>query len=638
MKEQLEMLATNGLGSYSLNPVHLEPFRKYHGLMTIATQPPVNRIHTLSDLAIQIQGEDGQWQNLCVDAYRGQAYPYPSETWRDKRWGLLIQRQRAFKHKDQLLVLEYSFESDRDQTIRLAPLFNIRDHHDTAPVRAQDYAFGIDPSLKVLKVVHPLIQLQVYGNLPFVMAVEERWLEDNLDGQPLRYAIETERGYPDLENHLQAGYYTLEISAHQRAVATFAIAYQSPFEFSEEAVAQVFADERARLEDLKSRVAWMPEAFVPLAYAADQFIAQRHTTGKASILAGYPWFTDWGRDTMISIPGLCIATGRAPLALEMIETFLNHRMGGIIPNNFPDQGEAPMYNTVDGTLWLFQGLYAYYQATKDQEGIERLYPILLEIMDAHKKGTINKIYVDADGLLCSGDPTTQLTWMDVKVEGWVVTPRHDKAVEINALYYNALKIMALFSGLLGKTDCAQAFDAQGDKLRTAFHKVFWNDANQYLNDLYMDGKAHAMVRPNMLFAISLPFPVLEPQHWESVVEVCRDHLYFPYGLRSLSPTDPEYCGLYQGNLLERDGAYHRGTGWGWLLGPFLEAHLKTYKDVEWVKEALKKALTHLEEGAIGTFAENFDGNAPHKSRGCCAQAWSVAELIRICALCYGTKA
>lgn len=620
--DQREILATNGLGSYSLCGVNGQSFRKYHGLLTVALNPPVNRVHLIGEFLIKSPDEMGGAVTLCPDTAAAMPYPIATETWNfnDKR--LKVTRERAFKYGQQLLGLSYTFNSEMDQQLHLVPLFNIRDHHDTLPSVESDYGFGYRADTGELKVSHPLAGAKIKSTCPFVMGVVAR--------EAQHYEIETERGYPDRENHIEPGYYSVSLSAGQTTTVDFLLAYDGNLEQVD--VASIFSEAKERADTLKGLASGIPAPFEPLIYAADQFIAHRSTTNKASILAGYPWFTDWGRDTMIAIPGLCLATGRPELALEMIETFLSHAQGGIIPNNFPDHGEAPMYNTVDGTLWLFQAFYAYWLETKNAEALERLYPVLKEIVKYHQEGTINKIFVDTDGLLSSGDPTTQLTWMDVKVDGWVVTPRHGKAVEINALYYNALKIMSTFAALLKSEADAHAYSSTAEALQSVFHQVFWNSEKGYLNDLWMDGQVHSMIRPNMLFAISLPFPILEKAYWKAVVDVCQGELYFDYGLRSLSSKDCEYVGVYQGDLLARDGAYHRGTGWGWLLGPFLEAHYKVYGDRLWVENALKKALTHLEEGALGTYAENFDGDAPHSPRGCCAQAWSVSEVLRLTAL------
>lgn len=304
---------------------------------------------------------------------------------------------------------------------------------------------------------------------------------------------------------------------------------------------------------------------------------------------------------------------------------------GIIPNNFPDEGEAPMYNTSDGTLWLFNALYLYYQHTKDLQSIERLFPKLMTIINYHIQGTINDIFMDTDGLLSSGNEATQLTWMDVKVNGWVVTPRHGKAVEINALWYNALAVMNAFSKVLGIPPDAMetSFESLMALTKKSFNDLFWNERGHYLYDLIIDGKPVDIPRPNMIFSISLPFPVLERKKWLPVVEYVGRHFKVPYGLLTLRREDPEYHGKYEGDLLSRDGAYHRGTAWGWLIGPYLEAHYKTFGEPETIKQSLDELMNHLDEGIHGSIAEIFEGDAPHAWRGCSAQAWSVAEAIRL---------
>jgi predicted glycogen debranching enzyme len=368
-----------------------------------------------------------------------------------------------------------------------------------------------------------------------------------------------------------------------------------------------------------------------LVQAADDFIVYRKTTGKMSIIAGYPWFSDWGRDTMISIPGLTLSTGRSEEALQMIEGFIEMAYMGIIPNNFPDEGEAPMYNTSDGTLWLFNAVNAYYEATGDLDAIRRLYPQLMQILNHHLQGTINDIFMDTDGLLSSGNEMTQLTWMDVKVNGWVVTPRHGKAVEINALWYNALAIMNKLTKLLniGNEAMEVDFEALLGQVKASFNDAFWNAKDQNLYDLIIDGEPVDIPRPNMIFAVSLPYPVLEERRWKAVVNYVTKHFKVPYGLLTLRREDKNFNKTYEGDLLSRDGAYHRGTAWGWLIGPYLEAHLKTFHDRSIVKADLEMLFTHLDEGIHGSISEIFEGGEPHAQRGCSAQAWSVAEALRI---------
>ncbi len=648
--KQMETLVTNGLGGYSLLGVADIAYRKYHSLYTVSRKPPVDRVHVISKLALfqEVAGElvalnadQSSAQSGSVPQVAVSTTPITKETWHYD--GLEINRTRAFKYQTHDLGLRYQFTAKTPMTLRLYPYFNCRDHHDAIPVAPKDYAFGWYKESHQLKMQHPLIQCAIQSTLPFHMALAPTAVS--------YYAIETERGYPDMEDHITPGYYALTLpegetsidflisdeSQHGRisgsdesVAAKLAHSQASKVAHSEKTISayitEIFEAHKARILALEAQTTLLDQAFKPLVAASDQFIVWRETTDKKSILAGYPWFTDWGRDTMIAIPGLCLATGRYDDALEIIETFIAHQHKGIIPNNFPDAGEAPMYNTADATLWLYQAFFEYYKKTDDLKAVARHFEVLETMLNYHLNGTINDVFTDTDGLLSTGNPTTQLTWMDVKVNGWVVTPRHGKAVEINALFYNALSIMAYFAQLLNRPSDAKA---HAEKLKVAFNQKFWNSEKGYLYDLIIDGEAIDILRPNMLFAISLPFPVLSKEHWGGVVDKATEALAIPYGLRSLDPSDPDYHGVYTGDLLARDGAYHRGTGWGWLIGPYLEAHFKAYGDREFVKNALMATLPHLKEGAIGNFAENFDGDAPYNSRGCSAQAWSVAEILRI---------
>jgi len=400
MNDQREMLCTNGLGSYSLCAINGSSFRKYHGLLTIATKPPVNRLHLIGEFGLKIRGSNGLSQTLKPLTFEGVPYPIATEKWRFEQGDLLVERKRAFVQGQQYLSLSYTFEAQESLKLAIVPQYNVRDHHDTRSVDSADYGVGYQVETGSLKVIHPLATSEIRTSVPFVIGIKT--------GECTRYAIETERGYPDEEDHLEVGYYKVDILAGMKTEVTFILAYSDtdasePQSFLEPN--EVFAHAIAHFEKLRVLANEIPSPFEPLVYAANQFIALRSTTGKASILAGFPWFTDWGRDTMISIPGLCLATGRPELALEMIETFLAHAHEGIIPNNFPDQGEPPMYNTVDGTLWLFQAFYAYWLETKDRETLARLYPELKKIIGYHQRGKINGNFVEQDRLLSSGNAT-----------------------------------------------------------------------------------------------------------------------------------------------------------------------------------------------------------------------------------------
>jgi glycogen debranching enzyme len=355
-----------------------------------------------------------------------------------------------------------------------------------------------------------------------------------------------------------------------------------------------------------------------------------------SVIAGYPWFGDWGRDTMISLPGLTLTTGRPEVAASILRTFARYVDRGMLPNRFPDSGEIPHYNTVDATLWYFEALHQFerYQAGPDGEAlVAELYPTLSEIVEWHVRGTRYGIQVDQDGLLSAGAPGVQLTWMDAKVDDWVVTPRQGKPVEINALWYNALRLMAKWAERLGKADAAARWSEMAARVATRFPKRFWYDAGGYLYDV-VDGPQgdDPALRPNQLLAVSLPHSALATEQARQVVDACARALLTSHGLRSLAPDDPAYVGLYGGDRRERDAAYHQGTAWGWLIGPFVTAHYKVYRDATAVRRFLRPFQHHLSDHGLGTLSEIFDGDPPHTPRGCIAQAWSVAEVLRVWAL------
>jgi predicted glycogen debranching enzyme len=381
-----------------------------------------------------------------------------------------------------------------------------------------------------------------------------------------------------------------------------------------------------------------------LVLAADQFIihpagrledaALAHATGdeERTIIAGYHWFTDWGRDTMISLEGLTLATGRIAEAGYILRTFAKYLKGGLIPNMFPEGKGEGLYHTADATLWFFHATKRYLEASGDRDTLERLFPRFEEIINFHERGTRFGIRVDpADGLLVQGAPGYQLTWMDAKVGDLVVTPRRGKSVEINALWYNALRLMEEWMAERGDDGGAEQYRDRADRVRESFNARFWNERSGALFDV-VDGESgnDDAIRPNQLFAISLPHPVLDPQRWKAVLEVVHDQLLTPYGLRSLAPGHPDYQPQYFGDLRARDLAYHQGTVWPWLIGPYVDAWRRVYPDR--LHELLPTAVSlgkHLANACIGTISEIFDAESPYTPRGCCAQAWSVAEVVRL---------
>jgi predicted glycogen debranching enzyme len=346
------------------------------------------------------------------------------------------------------------------------------------------------------------------------------------------------------------------------------------------------------------------------------------------VIAGYHWFGDWGRDTMISLEGLTLCTGRYQEAKAILRTFARYVKDGLIPNLFPEGARQGLYHTVDATLWYFHALDRYVSVTEDRDTLMMLYPMLKEVMHHHRRGTHFSIGVDAqDGLLQAGAPGCQLTWMDAKVDGWVVTPRRGKPVEVQALWYNALRLMALWAQQLGEPP--DPWFEMAQQTEQSFHQRYWFAPGGYLYDV-IDGEGgdDRSLRPNQIFALSLRFPVLRQERWQSVINVVRDHLLTPIGLRSLSPNHPDYKATYAGDLRARDAAYHQGTVWAWLIGHFIDAYLRVYNDKVQAHSLLNAFHSHLRDAGIGTISEIFDAEPPHRPRGCIAQAWSVAEVLR----------
>jgi len=370
-----------------------------------------------------------------------------------------------------------------------------------------------------------------------------------------------------------------------------------------------------------------------LVVAADQFLVQRGNG--STVIAGYHWFSDWGRDTMIALPGLTLATNRPEVARQILQAFAMHVDRGMLPNRFPDAGEAPEYNTVDAALWFFEAVSALVEKTGDYEFVrESLYPVLAEIISWHERGTRYGIRVDSDGLLRAGEPGVQLTWMDAKVGDWVVTPRQGKPVEIQALWYNALRVMEDLAGKYGHDSDRDRYAEMADRARSAFAPLFWNESQGCLFDVADGAHRDSAIRPNQILAVSLTHQMLPMDRARSVVQVAERQLLTPYGLRSLAPTDPAYRGRYEGDPHSRDSAYHQGTVWPWLIGPFVRAYLRVNDHSQAARKQAELWLlglrTFMGDEGCGQIPEVFDGNAPHRAGGCMAQAWSVAELLRVC--------
>ena len=445
-------------------------------------------------------------------------------------------------------------------------------------------------------------------------------------------ALKRERGLDWTDDNLLAGRF--EITMRAGETVTLTCSCEPEPSLDGDAAWRRRADHEAELLATWRRAeagsnatpAWIDR----LVLAADQFIVARPLTEDAhgqSVIAGYPWFADWGRDTMIALPGLLLITGRHDIARRILTTFASFVDLGMLPNRFPDAREAPEYNTVDAALWYFEAIRRYRAATGDLQLVKDLFPVLEEIVAAHRRGTRFGIGEDpADGLLRAGVPGVQLTWMDARIGDWVVTPRIGKPVEINALWYNALRSMARFEQLLGGS--GERWGRLADRVGASFGR-FWNEDAGYCFDVLDGPEGHdPALRPNQIFAVSLPESPLSPARRRHVVESCGRHLLTSFGLRSLGPAEPGYRGRYEGGPAARDGAYHQGPVWAWLLGPFALAHLRVYGDRAAARALLAPMEHHLSDFMVGSIAEIFDGDAPFSPRGCPAQAWSVAEVLR----------
>ena len=571
--------------------------------------------------------------------------------------------------------------ASRSLTLHLAALVTCRDHHGTV-AHSGPFPFQVQPIDHGLRLAAP-------DASPFYLLSQgpqstEHATAAGPSDHPLflircsisappawqpgyHLAVEHYRGQKDLESYchaadcsvtLRAGD-SVTIVASTEAAPDFdgTAAYARRQVYERELLAR--ARPGLRLEAAAGGPDWLPTAIERLALAADQFVVKRNLarsetgqsggtrsetgqsggtrseTGQSelegrSVIAGYPWFGDWGRDTMIALPGLTLVTGRAEVARQILLTFARFVDQGMLPNRFPDAGEAPEYNTIDATLWYFEAIRAYYAATGDDGLLAELYPALQEIVAWHRRGTRYNIRLDpADGLLYGGSPEVQLTWMDAKLDDWVVTPRIGKPVEISALWYNALRSLAGFARRLGHDADAAGYDAQADQTRAGFQR-FWSDELGYCYDVLdgPDGNDPAL-RPNQLFAVSLHHSPLSDAQAVAVVDVCARHLLTSHGLRSLAPDHPDYIGHYGGDRHSRDAAYHQGTTWGWLLGPFVSAHYKVHRDPALARSFLLPMLQHLHSHGVGSLSEIFDGDPPFTPRACIAQAWTVAEVLRV---------
>jgi len=666
-----EWLLPNGRGSYASSTIVGCNTRRYHGLLIGSLRPPVNRVMALANCLEMIISK-GKVFNLSTFEFDGKFTP--------EGYGFLKQFRRdigahfdyelekveltksVYLHRDvDMVALLYDFtEVQEPIEFVFRPFVGLRDFHSLQKSYAPLYSSQHGDSVLVRHDTPNSCQLLLSCRSATFEKDQQWWFN-------FVYRIDRERGQDFAEDLWSPGFFKCRIDSPIKIVLwaslrPFTADRKIQFTHSGNTdIDKIREDLYRHHEELRHKAKSVkrdyrlpisrPETgqlkiptlkmengklFEALCLAADRFITRRQTdeNPRTTILAGYPWFADWGRDAFISLPGLLLLTGRFEEARSVLTTFAASVDDGMIPNRFDDNSGTTYFNSVDASLWFINAAFQYFQACGDSKiFMQELMPTIRWIIDSYHKGTRFGIRADDDGLITAGNAQTQLTWMDAKYEGITFTPRYGKAVEVNALWYNCLCLLAHFYA--GRDmEIAKGYESMAKKVRASFCELFWNESRGYLNDCILpDGTVDDSLRPNQLFAVSLSFSPLSFEHQESIVNVVRERLLTPYGLRTLDPSVSSYKGQYLGPQRQRDEAYHQGTVWPFLIGPFIESFLKinefSRKSKKQAAEFIQPLLQHLNEnGCLGSVSEIFDGDAPHKPRGCIAQAWSVAELIR----------
>ncbi len=638
--EQREWLVTNGIGGFASGTVSGNLTRRYHGLLVAALHPPVGRTQLVAKLdetahyaGIEYALATNRWLSGAVEP-KGyvniESFRLEGTTpiWQFALGDALVEKRIWMHQGENTTYVQYTLlRGGQPLGLELKALVNYRDFHSST--HAGDWQMKVE-------AIEEGVQINAFdGGTPFYLLsagaefeTRHEWHRDCF------LPLAKYRGLDDHEDHLLAAVFSTELALNQSVTLVLTTNTDAQpdgsraWEEHAEHEKKLFAKWTSHDAQAASSA---PDWVQPLILAADQFIVRRSLPEEPdgrSIIAGYHWFGDWGRDTMIALPGLTLTTGRTDIARKILLAFARYVDGGMLPNDFPDAGGRPEYNTVDAALWYYEAVRQYFAVTQDRATLVSLFPVLEEMINAHLKGTRYQIHVDqADGLLYAGEPGVQLTWMDAKVGDWVVTPRIGKPVEINALWYNALETMAALAPAAGRS--GEPFAKMAAMVKRSFGK-FWNSGSGCCFDV-IDAPGignDATIRPNQIFAVSLPESPLAPEQQRAVVDVCARRLVTSHGLRSLAQEEPGYQGHYGGAPRERDGAYHQGTVWGWLMGPFVLAHLRVYGDHKAAASFLEPLGKQITSHGLGTLSEIFDGDAPFTPRGCIAQAWTVGEVLR----------
>ena len=643
-----EWAVTNGIGGYAGSSMIGAHSRTHQGYLIASLHAPIERYlvfskinetatvgtrtvsfetsqHRASGKTVYTEGQ----KFLTSFSYDGSVhYTYETDNFS-------FEKHITLKRNANVCAVSYELTAgDSDCTFTLTPLFNYREHSESStPDTLRFDTFTEDRTFYLVPEKNKDIAIRFQTSEGTFSKRETVYDVD------MQLQIEVDLETDGLDCH----YCPVDLSIAVPANTTKKVSILCSIGDVNERPAPVSAteafsilEENARCHaELFAKAGYRDSFANQLVLASDQFLTYRESTKMMTVLAGLPWFTDWGRDTMIAFTGLTLCTKRFKEAEEILLTFARYIRHGIVPNMFPDDNMPPLYNTVDASLWYFYAVYQYlnYNSAAEAETFvkEQIFPHLKEIVSAYEKGTDFSIYMEDDGLIHAGSGLDQITWMDVRVGDWVATPRHGKPVEINALWYNALRIM---ESLCEKFDeDASAYRARANQVKESFNAKFWDSANQCLFDVVDGDEPDDHIRPNQIYAVSLPFSLLPEEQEKSVVALVEKELFVGCGLRSLAPDHPDYHGIYCGALAKRDAAYHQGTAWGFLLGGFFSAYMKvnhhSSSAAENAVHMLEPVRKHLSDSdCIGSISEIFDGDAPHNPRGCYAQAWSVGEVLR----------
>ncbi len=647
-----EWLVTNGLGGYASGTLSGMISRRYHGLLVAALPAPLGRVVMLNHLAEWLDLPDGRRLQMGgeepASATEGPVEHYVREfrlenglpCWRYEAEGVVIEKRLVLVHGQNTVFITYELLSAQESVrLEVRPSVHFRRHEaEVSDPLQEDYMLTIQSGRYVVSTAEPYPPLHLC-----LHADSATFLYEGGRIREIEHLVEGERGYPARGSLWSPGCFLVELRPGSTAtLVASAEPWNQVLALDPRSAADSEGERRQRLIAAAHPSARQGVA-AELVLAADQFIIRPagrvEDTARAraagddvrTVIAGYHWFTDWGRDTMISLEGLTLSTGRQTEAGWILRTFAQYIRDGLIPNYFPDGASAGLYHTADATLWFFHAIDRYLEASGDRITLQLLLPRLADIADHHLRGTLFGIGVDpADGLLRQGAEGYQLTWMDAKVGDWVVTPRRGKAVEINALWYNALRLLEGWLRSEQGDEAARPYADHACKARESFNQRFWSDELGFLFDV-VDGETgnDAACRPNQVLAISLRHPILDEARWSAVLDKVSAELLTPMGLRSLSRQHPDYKSRYFGDLRSRDAAYHQGTVWAWLIGPFIDAWLKVHPDDrQGARRWLEGLTSHLSQACVGSISEVFDAEEPFTARGCIAQAWSVAEVLR----------